>query len=141
MRTTRAILVAGFCAAVTLAPTLSGCGSDGGGNGPGNAIVTAWDVTSFVVQGTDVIAGGMTFAIDLAPGGTYTFDVTNDQIGICTPGPDCVDTGPYSYTATTLTFDPGTPDETTVNYTIQGATATLTGTIGGFPVTITLQKQ
>jgi hypothetical protein len=141
MRITRAILVAGFCAAATLAPTLAGCGSDGGGNGPGNSIVTAWDVTSFVVQGTDVIAGGMTFAIDLAPGGTYTFDVTNDQAGICTPGPNCSDTGPYTYTATTLTFDPGTIDEVVLTYTIQGTAATLTGTIGGFPVTISLQKQ
>ncbi|MDZ4864061.1 MAG: hypothetical protein SGJ01_11515 [Gemmatimonadota bacterium] len=141
MRITRAFAVAGFCAAATFAPTLSGCGSDGGVIGPGNAIVTAWDVTSFMVQGTDVIAGGMTFAIDLAPGGTYTFDITNDLVGICTPGPDCSDTGPYTYTATTLTFDPGTPDEGLLTYTIQGATATLTGTIGGFPVTITLQKQ
>ncbi len=138
MRIPRSLLVAGLCLSASLTPALTGCSSDGG-NGPSNSLSGDWDVTSFMVMGTDVIADGMTFSMSLS-GGTYTFDVTNDLIGICDPDPDCTDSGPYSQTGSTITFDPGDPDEVTLNFTLQGTTATLTGSIDGNPVTITLTK-
>jgi len=135
MRIPRAVFAAGFL----LSTTLSACGSDGG-NGPGNAIEATWNVTSFVVMGVDAIANGMTFQMDLSAGDSYTFDITNDMIDACTPNADCTVTGSYSHTGSTITIDPGTPDEVTLNYTLQGTTMTLTGSISGTPVTITLTK-
>ena len=141
MRTPRSLLLAGFCVTATLAPALSGCGSDGGGGtGPNTALHASWNATSFVGQNTDFIALGMTLVMTLAPAGTYTFDFTNDMINACNPGPDCTQTGTYSSTATTVTFDPGTADQTVFNYTIVGTTLTVTGTIDLIPVTITLEK-
>jgi len=139
MRIPRTLLVAGCILLAIPAVVSSGCGSDGGG-GPGNAIVASWEVTSFVAQGTDAIANGMTFTMVLGAGGTYTFTVTNDQVGICDPNPDCTDTGQYAYTASTVTFDPGDPDEVVLSYSIQGNTMTISGQIDGFPVTITLER-
>jgi hypothetical protein len=150
MRTPRSLLLAGLCVTATLAPALSGCGSDGGGTGPNGggggtnpALHATWNATSFGVLGVgDLIANGMTMVVTLAPGGTYTISFTNDVVGLCDPdpGPDCTFTGTYSSTASTLTLDPGTIDETTFNYTIVGTTVTLTGTIDGAAVTIVLQK-
>lgn len=139
MRIPRALLAAGLGLSLAFSPGLTGCGSDGG-NGPGASLAGAWDVTSFMALGTDVIADGMTFVMTLSAGGTYTFDVTNDLIGICDPDPDCSDSGPYSQTASTITFDPGDPDEVTLSFTLQGNTATLTGSIDGNAVTITLTR-
>jgi len=91
MRIPRSLLIAGLCLSASLATGLSGCSSDGGG-GPSGSLTGNWEVTSFLVMGTDAIADGMTFSMSLS-GGVYTFDVTNDMIGICDPDPDCTDTG------------------------------------------------
>lgn len=140
MHTPRALLLAGLCVSATVAPAISGCGSDEGGTGPSSPLHASWNATSFVGQNTDLIANGMTVVMTLAPAGTYTFEFTNDLIGACTPGPDCTETGAYSYTSTLLTIDPGTPDETVFSYSIMGTTLTLTGTIEAIPVTITFEK-
>ena len=91
-------------------------------------------------MGQDVIAQGMTLTITLTATGTYTLVVTADLIGSCDPGPNCTQTGAYTSTATTITVDPGTVDEVTLNYTIQGTTLTLTGSIDAIPVTIVFTK-
>lgn len=120
------------------------CGSDGG-NGPGGGVVAAlvatWDVTSFVAGGTDLVQSGMGLSMALDNTGGYTLDYTNDQTGNCDPNPDCTNTGAWSATGTKMTFDPGTPDAVTLNYTVQGTTLTLTGTIDITPVLITAEKQ
>jgi hypothetical protein len=141
MRTSRTLLAAGFCATAALASTVSGCGSDGnGGSGPNAALYASWNATSFEALGTDFIADGMSLILTLDPAGTYTLDITNDLIDACDPGPDCINGGAFSATATQVTIDPGTQDETVFNYSIVGTTLTLTGSIGGNAVTITLER-
>ncbi len=138
MRIPRSLLVAGLCLSATLTPVLSGCSSDGG-SGPSNSLGGDWDVTSFTALGSDAIANGMTFSMTLA-GGDYTFVVTNDLIGVCDQLTDCTITGSYTQTGSTITFDPGDVDAVTLNFTLQGNNATLTGSIDGNAVTITMTK-
>ncbi len=141
MHTPRIFLVAGLCAAATLAPAVSGCGSDGkGGTGPNVALYADWNVTSFQALGTDFIADGMTMAITFDAGGTYAVVVTNDLVGICDPDPNCITGGDFTATGTTVTLDPGSVDEVAFNYSIVGTTMTFTGSIGPDPVTITLER-
>lgn len=139
MRARSARLVVTLGLATVLFPAVSACGSDGG-NGPGDALLASWNATSFVVQGTDAIADGMSLVMTFESGGTYTLEFTNDQIGACSPGPDCIQTGTLDYTGTEFTFDAGTVDEVTLNYSIQGTTLTLTGSIEGIPVTVVLTR-
>jgi hypothetical protein len=130
-----------LCAAAILPALLSGCSSDDP-NAPaaGSALVGSWDVTSFATATEDFIAQGMTLAIMFSSNGTYTLTFTNDLIGSCNPGPNCTDSGAYTATASTLTFDPGTTDESVFNYVVAGNTVTLTGSIEATAVTITLVK-
>jgi len=81
MRIPRSLRIAGPGLSASLTSGLSGCSSDGGG-GPSSSLTGNWDVTSFLVRGTDALADGLTFSMSLS-GGTHTFDVTNDMIGIC----------------------------------------------------------
>jgi hypothetical protein len=107
---------------------------------PEAALVGTWNATSFVGLGQDFVAQGMGVTLTLTSSNTYTLAVANDLIGACDPDPNCSETGTYSATATQFTFDPGTVDSETFNYTIQGPTLTLTGSIDGTPVTIAFTK-
>lgn len=135
----RSPLIVAFALAAALAPMGSACSSDGG-NGPGDALIASWNATSFMVQGTDAIADGMSLVMTFESGGTYTLEFTNDQIGACNPGPDCTQTGTLEFTGSHFTLDAGTVDEVTLNYSIQGDTMTITGTIDAIPVTIVLTR-
>jgi hypothetical protein len=129
--------------ATTIAASITACGSDGDGNvgtGPNNALYDSWNATSFQALGTDFIADGMTLVITFNVAGTYTLDITNDLIGACDPDPDCTTGGDFTGSASQITLDPGSPDEVTFNYSIVGTTLTLTGSIEGNPVTITLER-
>ncbi len=127
-------------AASLVVAALAACSSDKA-TGPDPALIGTWNATSFMALGQDLIQqGGMTLEATLTNANTYTLDVTGDLTGNCDPGPDCVVTGNYSATAAQITFDPGTVDAVTFNYSIAGSTMTLTGNIGGIPATITLQK-
>jgi hypothetical protein len=97
-------------------------------------------VTSFATPTDDFIAQGMALVITFTSDGTHTLTVTNDLVGSCTPGPDCVEGGDYTATATTVTLDPGTVDEVVFDYTIAGTTLSMSGDIGGTPVAITASK-
>jgi hypothetical protein len=141
MRTPRILLIAGLCTTAALTPGITACGSDGnGGTTPNIALYAAWNVTSFVGLGTDFIADGMTMVVTIDAAGTYTAAVTNDLIGTCSPGPDCVTGGDFTATATRITLDPGSQNEVTFNYSIAGTAMTWTGNIDGNPVTITMER-
>jgi hypothetical protein len=128
-----------LCAAAILPALLSGCSSDDpSAPAAESALVGSWNVTSFATATEDFIAQGMTLAITFSSSGTYTLTFTNDLIGSCNPGPNCTDSGAYSATASTLTFDPGTMDESVFNFVVAGNTVTLTGSIAAIAVTITL---
>ncbi len=119
--------------------TIAACGSDGG-NGPKTTLYESWSATSFTAMGTDFIASGMGLDLTFAANDTYTLTYTNDLVGACDPGPDCVETADFSHTATELTLDPSGPEPVTLGYSIQGNSLTLTGTIGMTPVVIVLEK-
>lgn len=134
---------AAFRLAVLLAVAVSACSSDDSNAPapvPGSALRASWNVTSFATAADDYIAQGMGLVIAFNSDGTYALTVTNDLVGVCNPGPNCVEGGDYTATATTVTLDPGTVDEVVFDYTIAGTTLTMNGDIGGTPVTITATK-
>lgn len=132
-----------LCAIALLPGLLTGC-SDDDSNGPapapGAALVASWNVTSYAIPAEDFIPQGMSLVITFNSNGTYGLVVTNDLIGICDPGPNCVDGGDYTATATIVTLDPGTADETTLNYVITGNSLTMNGDVGGLTVTVQATK-
>lgn len=109
----------------------AGCGDDDPtGTGSSNPLVGTWNATSFVVGGFDLIDAGATFSLTLAAGGTESSTITGDtSMFFCETTVDCTDSGTWTSTSTTLTFDPGTVDEFTVTYTISGSTLNFSGTI------------
>ena len=85
----------------------------------------------------------MDLDVILNSGGTYRFEVTNDQLEICEGGvQDCQATGSYSYTATTVTIDDDVPaDAVTFDYFISGGNfMTWTGTLNEEAVEIVMQR-
>ncbi len=132
-----------FLALATALVFATGCGDDNG-TGPGNTdpVVATWQVSSFSDGTTDFITAGMSMKITLSSSDTYSFMVTNDQVGTCSGniGSNCTSNGPYTHTSSQLTIDSGTQDAVTFNYTINGSTMTWTGTIDTTPVTITMTK-
>ncbi len=128
--------------AVLLSVVLTACSDDSNGPapGPGSALRASWNVTSFATAAEDFITQGMGLVITFKSDGTYALTVTDDLIGICNPGPDCLEGGDYTATTTTVTLDPGTVDEVVFDYTIAGTTLTMNGDIGGTLVTITATK-
>ncbi len=129
--------------AAAVAWSASGCGSDGNTVGPGgnNAVVGTWDAATFIVQGADLIAQGMSLSITLSASGSYSITITNDQGGLCDGAASCLDNGLYSASGTQIILDPGTIDEATLNYTIAGTTMTVTAVIDGTPIAATFTKQ
>jgi hypothetical protein len=124
---------------------VSACGDeddDGstGPNGSGDPILGTWAATMFSVNGMDQTPGGMSVSLTFTET-TYSLGVMGDSNNIiCETTTDCTDGGAFSYTATTATFDPGDPEEITLDYSISGSTMTLSGNIGGFTLTATLVK-
>ncbi|HMB71288.1 MAG TPA: hypothetical protein VKU85_18400 [bacterium] len=120
---------------------LPACGDDGddsmGPGGSGAAILGTWNATSFNAGGQDFVPMGLTVQLTFTAS-TYTIGITGDSGNLlCDMSSSCMDGGPFTYTATTITFDAGTVDETTLNYTISGSTLTLTGDIDGTALTVT----
>ena len=146
MLTLRARRVLTLVLSLSVTPFLLGCNGDdegGNGTGPGSSdFVGSWNATSFVAGGTDIVAGGtgVTFTFTET---TYAFSVTNDANSFfCDTGVlSCGEGGDLSSTETTLTFDPGTVDEVTLNYDVTGDVMTIAGTVDGSPITATFQKQ
>lgn len=116
------------------------CGSDSSGPNA-NALIGTWDATSFSDGTVDIIQQGEGVTITFQSNDNYSIEITNDVAGLCDVGTDCTLTGSFSSTGSTIALDPGTQDETTFDYAINGTTLTLTGNIDGTDVTIVLQRQ
>jgi len=109
----------------------------GGSNDP---ILGTWAATSFSVNGVDQVLTGMSVSLTFTET-TYSIGIMGDSNNvICETTTDCTDGGGFSYTSTTATFDPGTSDEVTLDYTVNGSTLTLSGDIGGVNLLATLTK-
>jgi len=134
-------VVASSALVAVLLPVLASCSSDDDDPvGTSDPVVGTWNATSFMAFGQDVVAQGMGLSITLNANGTYSLSVTNDLIGACEPATSCTESGSYSSTSTQIVIDPGTADEETFSYSIQGSTMTLTGTIDAVPVTIVFTR-
>jgi len=143
MRQSKSRIVSAVVLSLAVGWGVAGCSSDDPtdpGAGAGSAVVGSWRASSFIADGNDLIAAGMSFVFTFDASGGYVTDIKNDQGGLCEVGSDCLDTGDYTATATTITLDPGTTDAVVLNYTISGTTMTVTATIDGMPVTVTLNK-
>lgn len=119
------------------------CSSDdsSGPNDDQDAILGTWHATGFTAGGVDFVALGMDLTMTLADNGTYTIDVTDDQVGVCgDTTTDCETNGPFTYTSSQVTIDAGTTDATTFSYTISGSTMSWTGSIDSTPVTIQMSR-
>ena len=81
----------------------------------------------------------MGFVITFIDESEHFFTITNDVAGFCDTGTSCTDDGEFSATATSVTFDPGTPDAVTLSYAVSGNTLTLSGTFYGSNVALTLE--
>ena len=136
MRIRSAVLI-GLSAAALVAA----CGDDEPtGNTPASPLVGTWIARNAETPtGDAIVDGGMSLVATIGDAGTYTFNITGDQLGLCNPGPDCSITGTFTNTDNTVTIDFGGQDAT-VSYAITGDTMTWIGTIDGEQVTITFNR-
>lgn len=128
--------------ALALGVAIAGC-SDDGDTAPtiDPAVVGNWNAASFLVQGNDLILQGMGLSFIFGADGSYDVFITNDQGGLCDPGmTNCSEAGEYTATATQIVLDPGTIDETTLNYSISGTTMTVSAVIDGTSITAVFDK-
>ena len=139
MRLARALLVAQLGAAAAGVSSVAACSEDEAG-GPSASLPGSWNATSLVVQGQDLIALGMDLTLTLGGSGTYVLTVTGDLTGVCGAASSCNETGAYTFTATRITLNPGTADELSFNYVLQGSTLAFTGVILDNPATITFVR-
>jgi hypothetical protein len=132
--------LASFVVILALA-LLPACGDeDDGSMNPGASLQGTWEADTFSAGGTDYVATGLGVTITFTAT-TFVVDVTGDTNGVVcdTPG-DCVNTGTLSYTSSTITFDAGTADEITFNYTVTATTLTLSGDIDGTALSATFTR-
>ena len=137
MRTRSRVLFAGLVAAALVAA----CGDDEPtANMPSSPLVGTWIARNAETPNGDAIVdGGMSLVATIGDAGTYTFNITNDQIGLCNPGPDCSVSGSFTSTDNTVTIDFNGTDAT-VSYAVTGDIMTWLGTIAGEQVAITFNR-
>ena len=115
--------------------------SDSESTGPKtNALVGTWQVTSLEAMGIDMIQLGMSMKLTFTAGNTYTIVIKDDIFDYCDTGTSCTESGSYAVTATQVRMDPGTEDEVTFNYSVQGATLTFTTDVEGTRLTMILNR-
>ena len=119
-----------------------GCGSDGPTEPAPANIVGSWNANAIDVSGTDYAAEGMTLSFTFSSNGNYSYNVVNDLLGFCDfQVSNCNESGVFIAASGQLTFDPDTEWEETLNYSVTGTTLRIHGTIWGFPIDATFDKQ
>ena len=121
---------------------VTGCATDENGDSAGSAIIGNWNATTFVVGGVDAIAAGMGLIFTFDNAGDYTFNITNDQVGLCegNVGDNCSDAGAFDASGTQIVLDPEDEEPTVLNYSVSGETMTITATIDGQGLTATFDR-
>jgi hypothetical protein len=123
--------------------SLSACG---GPEEPalGEPFIGTWNATSFMVDGQEYIQpnGDFYFVLQFFTDASYYFGVGGDTDGLFCTAPDtmCDDEGDITFTSSTITLDPGTPDAQTLAYSVSGNTMTTSTSIDGSNVAATFQK-
>lgn len=135
---------AGLAAVAALCILAIGCSDDDeNGMGPeADPIIGTWVSTSLVADGQDLSAVGIVLTLTFEENGDYSLTVAGDATGVfCETGTTCSESGTFTYTSSRFTFDPGTVDETDLDYSISGDTLTVTGDIEGTNVTFVFDRQ
>lgn len=127
-------------ALAVLLPLAAAC-SDKEPTGPAaDGIVGRWQITSFQVDGMELVEQGASVEITFTAAGTYSVTMTGDFSNACAPASTCTETGTYASTATRITLDPGSEEELVLNYAIQGRTMTFTGEVDGMALRMILHR-
>lgn len=113
-------------------PVISGCGDDGGPTSPQDRLIGTWTATMLAATDRGVTLDLMdsvdSFVLTLTSGGTYTNTVTGDASGVvCSGNTNCTESGTYSATSSTITFD----GSDTFDYSISINVLTMTATQEG----------
>jgi hypothetical protein len=100
-----------------------------------------WDATAFLVDGFDVVADGADIFVAFYDDGRYHFSAQGDTSGVlCQGPPNCSEGGNYEAVGASVVLDPGTPDELSLRFSVSVDRLTLSGSIGGTPVSATFVK-
>lgn len=102
-----------------------------------------WNATSFVIDGEELIVPGGQFYLSVGffGDGSYQLIAGGDDMSIVCDGvTSCVDSGDFSFGGTVITLDPGTVDESTFTYSIDGDTLTLSGDTAFGPFTAVFER-
>jgi hypothetical protein len=136
--------VSGYAALlVTLAivPLTFTCAGEEGLGPEADPLIGNWDATTFVVDGSDLIADGAAIFFSFFDDGGYFFSVNNETSGLLCEGvASCTDEGDFDVVGGTIVFDPGTVDEVSLSFTISGNTLTVSGSIVGFSLSATFVR-
>jgi len=108
------------------------------------AFVGDWFVTSFVVDGVDLVtAPGSTLNVSFGfySDGSYQLIVGGDTSGLlCDLAQSCNEQGDFSFSGNVITLDPGTADALDLQFTVSGDTLTISGTLDGTPFTASFER-
>jgi hypothetical protein len=130
--------IAAALAIASIAPIVVGCGDENIVDSS-LELVGSWNATVLMVDGVDLIAGGMTLSFTFNANGEYSYSVTGDLMEFCDTVTACTDGGDFTATSTQFTLDPNTLDEVVLNYSVTGNTMTVAATVDGLVLAWTFQ--
>jgi hypothetical protein len=122
----------------SIAPMVSGCGDDNIVDS-NLALLGSWNATVLLVDGVDLIDGGMTLSFTFNANGEYSYSVTGDLMEFCEAVAACTDGGDFTATSTQFTLDPDSIDSVVLAYSVTGGTLSVFGTVDGFDLDWTFQ--
>lgn len=115
------------------------------GGASADAIITVvpltgtWTFLSYVVAGVDFLDVVESFDITFDSSGGLSSSVTGDWDNVyCDGASSCTVSGTYALTRSTITFDHGTPEQTTINYGIDSDTMSWSGDLDGMTMSAIL---
>lgn len=131
---------------VVLFAAIAGSGCNGEGTEPdiNEAFVGDWFVSSFVVDGVDLVSepgSNLSVSFGFYSDGSYQLIVGGDTSGLlCDLALSCQEQGDFSFSGNAITLDPGTADALTLQYSVVGDVLTLSGTLDGTAFTATFAR-
>jgi hypothetical protein len=115
---------------LALLVTLVACGEDGTDIQLDEDFVGNWGLTSFVLDGVELVTPESDFYVSLGlfEDSSYQLIVGGDVTHvICLDTTSCVESGDFSYTGTIFTLDPGEASQILLEYSVSGDVLTLSG--------------
>lgn len=107
------------------------------------AFIGSWITTSVIVDGEELVSPESPFYVNVGlwDDASYSLIVRGDESGLfCDGSASCNEDGDYSYSGSTITFDPGTEDALSVQYSVDGDVLSLSGSIDGTTFSALLER-